>query len=140
MAIQGDHGRRDQRRARTAVERTALCVLRADLPRLRTILDVYARCMAEMMAELSATDDVAMRRLGLLAGLRQSHETALADLERVVGLLEAGGLAEPVAAATGGGAAVARAQDDTGTALRRGWRERGRRWCEPPRRKRSAEA
>ncbi|RAI42993.1 hypothetical protein [Rhodoplanes roseus] len=80
----------DRRKARSDAERMALCVLRADLPRLRGALDIYARCITDLVEDLRGSDGQAARSRALLAGLRREHDDALADLDRLVGLLEAG--------------------------------------------------
>lgn len=137
MANQKSDGGSDRRKSRTAVERTALCVLRADLPRLRSALDTYARCMAEVVTELSGSDDGAARRLDLLGSLRREHDAALADLERIVGLLEAGGLGDPDAVdGEDDRREVGRAIDSV-AARRRGWRDRAMRRCEQIQHKRN---
>ncbi|MDC7787489.1 hypothetical protein PQJ75_09280 [Rhodoplanes sp. TEM] len=96
MTISERSRRPDRRKARTELERMALCVLRADLPRLGTVLDTYSRCITEMVAALpgadaAAGDGQAGRRRQLLARLRAEHEAVLADLERLEAALERGG-------------------------------------------------
>ncbi|MFL9824388.1 hypothetical protein [Rhodoplanes sp. SY1] len=80
--------RAEARETRTRREGTVLCVLRADLPRLRGVLDTYSRCMAEMVTTLSGPD-VSADRLAVVDRLRRDHDAVLADLERLVDLLEA---------------------------------------------------
>jgi hypothetical protein len=137
MADQTSGGASDRRKSRTAVERTALCVLRADLPRLRAALSTYARCMAEVVTELSGSDEHAARRLDLLGSLRREHDSALADLDRIVDLLEAGGLTGvEVVEGEEDRHDVGRATDSV-AARRRGWRDRAMRRCAQIQRKRS---
>lgn len=79
---------REAREARTRREGTVLCVLRADLPRLRSVLDTYSHCMTELVTTLSGPA-AAADRLGVVARLRRDHDAVLADLSRLVDLLEA---------------------------------------------------
>lgn len=130
----GDEG--DRRKVRTAVERTALCVLRADLPRLRAMLDTYARCMAEVVTELSGSNERTARWLDLLGGLRREHDAVMADLDRLVALLEAGGLAGPDAADREGEHRESGRATDSVAAHRRGWRDRAMRRIDSAQRKR----
>lgn len=137
----------DRRKARTELERMALCVLRADLPRLGTVLDAYSRCITEMVASLGTTDAAgaggpAGRRRQLVTRLHAEHEAVLGDLERLVAALERGGLAS--GAPKAGEGTDDRRSDRSGDAgsppspARRIRRERGWWRSEPGRRKRAA--
>lgn len=82
------HRRAEPRDTRTRRERTVLCVLRADLPRLSRVLDTYSICMTELVTTLSGAD-VSSDRLAVVDRLRRDHDAVLADLSRLVDLLEA---------------------------------------------------
>ncbi|WP_146617668.1 hypothetical protein [Rhodoplanes serenus] len=112
-------------------------VLRADLPRLRSVLDVYATCLEQLVGELSATGESVERRRALLAHLRRDYNRILVDLERIVAVVDA---AEPDGVPFGRRLRAVMAEidrDEPGVA-RRGWRDRNRLRPDSLRRRRCA--
>lgn len=112
-------------------------VLRADLPRLRSVLDVYATCLEQLVGELSATGESVDRRRALLAHLRRDYNRILVDLERIVAVLDA---TEPDGVPYGRRLRAIMAEIDRGEpgVVRRGWRDRNRARPDSLRRRRCA--
>lgn len=125
--------RADARETRTRREGTVLCVLRADLPRLRSMLDTYSRCMAELVTTLSGPG-VSADRLSVVDRLRRDHDEVLSDLARLVEMLEA------PPSEVGDEAAAARLAKGLGELRGGGWRDYAKRPVGAWRRRSGAQA
>ncbi|MFD2185103.1 hypothetical protein [Rhodoplanes azumiensis] len=131
--------RAEGRETRTRREGTVLCVLRADLPRLRSVLDTYSHCMTELMTTLSGPA-VSSDRLAVVERLRRDHDAVLVDLSRLVDLLEGPGSAASDEAPTGGLAAERGGAAGLGVVRGGRWRDRAKRPVGARRRRSGAQA